>query len=166
VPEEIARAIERESGKRIGIASDTYRVDSNSLRATGRITEDSAALFESLLDDTVVIRIDDARGEREGERHERPHMIIERSSRLRARALAGHGTDCRVCGFSFGASYGALGDGFAEVHHLAPLGTLTGSVLVDPEADVVVLCANCHRMVHRRNPPLTPDELQAAMSRF
>jgi len=69
-----------------------------------------------------------------------------------------------VCGFSFGTSYGALGDGFAEVHHLAPLGTLTGSVLVDPETDVVVLCANCHRMVHRQDPPLTPDELRAAMS--
>jgi 5-methylcytosine-specific restriction enzyme A len=92
-------------------------------------------------------------------------MIIERSSRLRARALACHRTDCRVYGFSFGASYGALGDGFAEIRHLAPLGTLTGCALVDPEADVVVLCANCNRMVHRRNPPRTPDELQTAMNR-
>jgi hypothetical protein len=51
VPEPIARALERESGKRIKIAADVYRVDVNSLRTTGRITADSAALLDTLLDD-------------------------------------------------------------------------------------------------------------------
>src|SRR3954447_8354158 len=49
IPEDIARAIERESGKRLKIAPDGYRVDANSLRTTRRITEDSAALLDSLL---------------------------------------------------------------------------------------------------------------------
>jgi 5-methylcytosine-specific restriction protein A len=32
--------------------------------------------------------------------------------------------------------------------------------IVDPEKDLVTICANCHAMVHRRNPPLTIDELK------
>jgi hypothetical protein len=28
---------------------------------------------------------------------------------------------CEVCGFDFSATYGALGEGFCEVHHLVPL---------------------------------------------
>jgi hypothetical protein len=35
VPEDIARQIERESGKRLAIDADRYRVDANSLRTTG-----------------------------------------------------------------------------------------------------------------------------------
>jgi len=159
VPENIARAVERESGKRIKIAADSYTVDANSLRATGRITAESAALLDSLLDGIVVVDAD-LPGEREGKRRESRHMAVERSSVLRSRAFRHHGTDCNVCGFSFAAMYGAIGDGFAEVHHLAPLGSLEREVLVNPTTDVVVLCANCHRMVHREDPPLTPDALR------
>jgi hypothetical protein len=115
-------------------------------------------------DEAVLVNTDEA-GMREGGRREDRHLTIERSSNLRARALAYHGTVCNVCRFSFKATYGSIGDGFAEVHHLAPLGTLKGEMLVKPTTDVVVLCANCHRMVHRHDPPLTPDELRDAMSR-
>jgi hypothetical protein len=163
VPEPIARAIQRESGRRLKIDSDEYRVDANSLRTTGRITEESAALLERLLDAAVLVATGEP-GVREGGRREKRRLAIERSTRLRARALAYHGTACNVCGFSFAATYGPLGDGFAEVHHVAPLGSLDGEMLVDPATDVVVLCANCHRMVHRNDPPLTPDEVRDAMN--
>ena len=159
VPEEVARRLERESGKRLKIDVDSYRVDVNSLRRTGRLTEASASLLEALLDDKVRVSADEP-GVREGNRQERRHRSIERSGVLRRLALARQGSDCKVCGFSFGATYGPLGDGFAEVHHLAPLSSLRGEVLVDPLTDVIVLCANCHRMVHRDDPPLTPERLR------
>lgn len=163
VPEDVARRIERESGKRLKISPSAYHVDINSLRRTGRLTEASAALLEGLLDDKmkVVVDID---GISEGKRSERRHMAIERSSALRHLALARQGSDCRVCGFSFGAIYGSVGDGFAEIHHLKPLGSLREEMLVDPVADVVVLCANCHRMIHRDSPPLTPEHLRRLLS--
>lgn len=50
VPESIARQIERESGKPIKMDPARYQLNVHSLRTTGRITEDSAALFDSLLD--------------------------------------------------------------------------------------------------------------------
>ncbi len=165
VPEVIARELQRESGKRIKIAGDEYRVDPGALQRTGRITEDSAALLDALLDEKVRIGTDPPPGMHEGKRQERRHWTIERSSALRTLALLRQGTDCRACGFSFGAVYGLVGEGFAEVHHLAPLASLQGEASVDPVTDVAVLCANCHRMVHREDPPLTPDELNEIVAR-
>jgi predicted HNH restriction endonuclease len=162
VPEQIARRIKRESGKRLAIARDRYQVDANSLRTTGRITPASAAMLDSLLDGPIDVPTEGA-GVSEGGRYERRHLAIERSRVLHEHALRIHGTDCAVCGFSFAETYGPLGDGFAEVHHLAPLGSLTKRMLVDPVTDVVVLCANCHRMIHREDPPLTPQALQSRM---
>ena len=97
VPEQIARKIERESGKRLVIASGEYRVDGNSLRTTGRITEESAALLDALLDDAIPIETD-LPSAPEGGRQETRHQKIEPSSAVRARALQQHGTDCAVCG--------------------------------------------------------------------
>jgi predicted HNH restriction endonuclease len=48
------------------------------------------------------------------------HERAERSPKVRARALAIHGTACSICGFSFAEADGPLGTGFAEVHHLVP----------------------------------------------
>lgn len=87
----------------------------------------------------------------------------ERDPALRADALALHGLDCMVCGFNFEKIYGQLGKGFIEVHHIVPLAD-AGKSLTDPEKDLVVLCANCHRMVHRRRGMcLTVEELKGHM---
>jgi len=55
---------------------------------------------------------------------------------------------CEVCGFDFLRTYGEQGRDYAQVHHLEPLGDRTkpSRTLL---ADLVVLCANCHVMVHR-----------------
>ena len=75
----------------------------------------------------------------------------ERSPRLRAAALEIHGYQCQVCGFDFEGTYGAWGQGFIEVHHIQELGTAPAEgVEVDPATDLAVVCANCHRMIHRK----------------
>jgi 5-methylcytosine-specific restriction enzyme A len=90
-------------------------------------------------------------------------MRKERDPRLRAEALAFHGYTCAVCGFDFGAVYGKWGEGFAEVHHREPLGGgALGERETDPRTDLIVLCANCHRMTHRtKGKCLTVEELRA-----
>jgi len=158
VPEGMARELQRESGRRLKIDPRRYSVDANSVRTTGRLTQHSAVLLDSLLEDTVEVNADQM-GFLEGGRQMRRHQAIERSRAVRETALALHGSDCTVCGFSFEAAYGPLGEGFAEVHHLAELARLKKSTLVNPATDVVVLCANCHRMIHRKTPPLKPQEL-------
>lgn len=75
----------------------------------------------------------------------------ERDSRLRVQAVKLHGAMCVACGFDFEKVYGLWGAGFCEVHHLAPLGEAQSNVrLTNPLYDLVVVCANCHRMIHRR----------------
>lgn len=73
----------------------------------------------------------------------------ERNPKVRAAAIRIHGTRCMACGFDFESMYGERGKGYIEVHHIVPVSQLDSEILVDPEKDVVVLCANCHRMVHR-----------------
>jgi hypothetical protein len=57
---------------------------------------------------------------------------------------------CEVprCGFEFEKIYGELGAGFAEVHHRRPLGGLKRSRRTTLD-DLAVVCANCHRMIHK-----------------
>lgn len=57
---------------------------------------------------------------------------------------------CEVpgCGFDFEAVYGELGRGYAPVHHLLPLSGTEGT-RTTTLADLAVVCANCHAMIHR-----------------
>ena len=55
---------------------------------------------------------------------------------------------CEGCGFDFAATYGELGHGFAECHHVVPLADLRAGSRTRL-SDLVILCANCHRMIHR-----------------
>jgi hypothetical protein len=62
---------------------------------------------------------------------------------------------CSVCGFDFKAKYGELGEGFAEVHHAIPLADYAKlNKQTTQEKDLVVVCSNCHRMLHRKKPAL------------
>lgn len=94
----------------------------------------------------------------EEQRRLRQHYRIERNSSVSARVKACHGTTCQCCGFDFEQAYGELGVGFIEVHHLQPLASFEpgARVVYDIVQDFAVLCANCHRMIHRMD---NPDDL-------
>jgi 5-methylcytosine-specific restriction protein A len=85
----------------------------------------------------------------------------ERSPANRAACIAHYGTTCQVCGFSFSAVYGDLGDGFVEVHHRVMVSEMGEGYFVNPVRDLVPVCGNCHAMLHRRSPPITIEELRA-----
>jgi predicted HNH restriction endonuclease len=57
---------------------------------------------------------------------------------------------CEVpnCGFDFEATYGQIGKGFIEVHHVRPLSEVDGPTVTRLE-DLAIVCANCHAMIHR-----------------
>jgi 5-methylcytosine-specific restriction protein A len=64
-----------------------------------------------------------------------------------------------ICGFSFEQHFGDIGKGFIHVHHLRPLGNIGENYEVDPVTDLIPVCPNCHAMIHRKNPPYSPQEL-------
>ncbi len=55
---------------------------------------------------------------------------------------------CEICGFDFELQYGLVGKDFIECHHKTPLSELNKESNTSLE-DLVLVCANCHRMVHR-----------------
>lgn len=58
---------------------------------------------------------------------------------------------CEVCGFDFAKVYGSYGDEFCEVHHLKQLSKADGIVKTELK-DLAVVCSNCHRIIHLKNP--------------
>lgn len=101
-------------------------------------------------------------GEQEGAPVVRESIRYERSRMNRLRCLQAHGHSCVVCGFNFENFYGEIGMGFIEVHHLFAVSAMPPGYRPDPVKEMVPLCANCHRMVHRRVPPIPPHELKVA----
>jgi len=99
---------------------------------------------------TILAEEVDAEVFAEGGHRLRYTRYYERNPRLRAAAVAYHGTTCMVCDFNFERVYGPHGAGYIEVYHLHPISTVLEQTSVDPRTDMVVVCANCHRMIHRR----------------
>jgi 5-methylcytosine-specific restriction endonuclease McrA len=92
-------------------------------------------------------------GTLEGGRLLKTHLVRERNTRLRALAREHWRRElgelrCIACSFSFAGTYGPVGDDFIELHHVRPLGRRKKRTRSTP-ADLVPLCSNCHRMVHR-----------------
>lgn len=88
----------------------------------------------------------------------------ERDPRARARCIEHYGPICVVCGFDFAKRYGSFLAGFIHVHHLTPLGSIRGSYRVNAVRDLRPICANCHAVVHRREPPYTIEEVQVMVT--
>ena len=88
-------------------------------------------------------------------RQYRLHRRIERNPSAARLAKKHHGVVCQACGLDFAQRYGVIGKGFVEAHHLRPMSALTEgeAVIYDVDADFAVLCANCHRMIHRTDDP-------------
>jgi 5-methylcytosine-specific restriction enzyme A len=91
----------------------------------------------------------------EERRKYRYHKRIERNQKLAKLAKDIHGYTCQICGFNFEEVFGELGTGYIEAHHLFPISELPehGSVKYSPKNDFAVVCANCHRMIHRKDAP-------------
>jgi len=67
---------------------------------------------------------------------------------------------CQIegCGFDFESVYGNIGKGYIQVHHLNPLGLRDTSELTRLD-DLMIVCANCHAMLHRELEVLSPEKL-------
>ncbi|MEV5835761.1 HNH endonuclease [Nocardia sp. NPDC052112] len=102
----------------------------------------------------------------EGRTRERLSRVYERDPKLRRDKIRQSRKErdciaCEVCGFDFESSYPGVGEGYVQVHHVVPL-HVSGPVR-NSLGDLILLCANCHQMIHRPRQWLTPDELRAVL---
>ena len=65
---------------------------------------------------------------------------------------------CEACGFDFLEFYGDRGNGFAECHHEKPVSELKPNDKTKI-SELKIVCSNCHRIIHRKRPWLSVDEL-------
>jgi hypothetical protein len=104
----------------------------------------------------------------ESRRRSSEKYFFARNPQLVAAAKQHYGFQCQTCGFDFAARYGELGNGYIEAHHLDPLSERPELEWTDELQtgvdDVTVLCANCHRMIHRRRPALSLAELRVRLN--
>jgi hypothetical protein len=100
----------------------------------------------------------------------RLHLVRERSARAARAAKVRDSFRCRVCDFSLSHMYGQLGEGVAEAHHTVPLSKIKLGARVR-HADLITVCANYHRMLHRLaggrdNPKLLRQMIENARSKL
>ena len=111
--------------------------------------------------------LDDDDEAEEGALKLRVHYARERQSKLvnkrKAQALDRNGVlRCEVCSFDFADAYGPLGSGYIEAHHTRPVSTLRAGARTKV-SDLALVCANCHRMLHRQDDPADLAALRASL---
>ena len=107
----------------------------------------------------------------EGKRIEKIHKARERNRKVVTLAKQEHARKhkgnlpCEICGFDFSKKYGKeIGDFFLEAHHktlLSKLDEIQGTQTT--VSDLAMVCANCHRMLHRS--PVSIQELSRIVKR-
>jgi putative restriction endonuclease len=106
----------------------------------------------------------------EGKEKLRIHLIKERNPSLVKLAKEKWAAEnsgnipCLICSFSFFETYGEIGKGFIEAHHLLPLSELVPGVNTRIE-DLAPVCSNCHSMIHRHKPWLSITELREILTK-
>lgn len=96
------------------------------------------------------------------------HQKIERRSDVAKKVREKQGCICKACQVDLTQVYGPLAANFIEVHHLRPLASLDLGEVVeyDLDTDYAVLCANCHRMIHRLPDPSDLASLVEMIERY
>jgi 5-methylcytosine-specific restriction endonuclease McrA len=93
----------------------------------------------------------------EGARLSSEATRLKRSAGLVSRAKRMKDYICEGCGFDFREKYGVE---YIEAHHINPIGQRDGIDAPTSINDLIMLCANCHRVVHMSKECLTLDELK------
>jgi len=111
----------------------------------------------------------DGDGTYEGRIINRNHRIRERSPEViknkKNEILKTKGKlVCEGCGFDFSEFYGDRGEGFIECHHTKPVSEMKEGDKTRLE-DLVLVCSNCHRIIHRKKPWLSMVQLQELIKR-
>ena len=87
----------------------------------------------------------------------------ERDKKAREACLSHYGYVCQVCHVKLSDIYGSIAETLIHVHHIKLISEIDGSYIVDPVADLIPVCPNCHAVIHLKNPPYSPQEVSAML---
>lgn len=127
-----------------GIISAILKINNNEIE-----NESDLEIFDTAPEGRVLTRIHSYRERKPENIEKKKSVVIKRCGNL----------ECEACGFVFEDKYGELGKYYAECHHVIPLSELKSEQ--KPRIDeLAIVCANCHRMIHRKKPWLTIQQLK------
>ena len=95
--------------------------------------------------------------------HERNRRLVEAKKRVEIERMGK--LICEGCAFSFVDKYGPRGDGVIECHHTLPLSALKAEVKTKI-SDLALVCANCHKILHRGPILWTLADLREAVTMY
>jgi 5-methylcytosine-specific restriction protein A len=158
-PKYSGKGLER-GGAEDEVVWNKYSPNPNGLR---ELSENIRLTLDASISNTYVSLDEDEEAE-EGRLLTGLHRYRERDPKLvkrkKARTLQEYGVLlCEVCQFNFSESYGSRGDGYIECHHRTPVSELKPGDKIKL-SDLSLVCSNCHRMIHRRRPWPTVNELK------
>lgn len=104
------------------------------------VSELSESLIDDIFDDVESV---------EGKWNYALHRFRERDRGLvKLKKASVKNPICECCNFDFSIIYPNHGDGFIECHHKTPINQ---GKRITKLKDLALVCANCHRMLHRKN---------------
>jgi 5-methylcytosine-specific restriction enzyme A len=133
------------------IATEIKKISTNPLlrEKIYQIEEDEQTVNDSVMEGQVLYKLHKVR--------ERSLKIVIQKKKHSLLTL-GH-LECEACIFDFHDFYGEIGEGYIECHHRTPLSDLKMESKTRLD-DLALVCANCHRMLHRSSHLLTVEELK------
>lgn len=129
-----------------------WREFSRDLDTLNRIAHAIRSLANSPLVKTLDTPVDEEDVSPAGKLLFRLHRRLESNDKLneikikRARTM-----ECELCSFNFEQTYGPIGKGYIEVHNRVPL-TFMRANKRTRLSDLILVCSNCHRILHRHRP--------------
>lgn len=93
---------------------------------------------------------------------ERDPTIVRKAKEERLRRVGE--LRCEACDFSFRQVYGDMGTKFIEAHHIVPVSEIRGKTKTKI-SDLALVCANCHRMLHRAKSRITVAYLRTIIEK-
>ena len=61
--------------------------------------------------------------------------------------------------------YGKIGQDFIEAHHVLPLSLSTEDEVKTKISDLIMVCSNCHKMIHRKRPWLSKKKMKSLIAK-
>jgi len=87
---------------------------------------------------------------------------FQRNPKLARNAKEHYNYTCQICGFSpLGLFGNRLQSTALDCHHLDPMSERSDFNRESTLADVTILCANCHRLVHSERPALNLERTKS-----
>lgn len=130
------------------------RIIANPVGTVFRLNSEEEKILGDLWQGSFAVVKDVQYSAMEGSLQLKSHYRRERSRKLislkKEQYKRSHGVlRCEICGLSFVEIYPeSLGEDFIEVHHKTPLSQIEKTVKTTLD-DLILVCANCHRMIHR-----------------